>query len=532
VNPANILDDFPLGVVHADASDRISYVNREFYCITECTPEDLRYMNFQDVLSLFCLGMACEPGPGGRIQCPEDKWLAVEQYIRTSAGAGAWVRIRLSSFAGPQGPMRQLLVEDVSQYKDIIDLLSPGRRLSEPERRPDPVCGFLPNWALTFANQSFLRAVGVDREQLVNQDFLSLMPEESRNECSVAVNGICLERPVAEVECKMFSSKAPDEGEGCAEEEPPARWMRWIIQAAFYKTGHVKDFQAFGMDISEQKKTESRFVHTDRLASLGTMVSGVAHEVNNPNNIIKLNTALLQDLWQRVEPVLRRSCRADQPMGGADQSDLKHLLKEENLAHILNDFPELLQGVLDGAERIKDIVSELKNFGRRDACRDFELLSLNDVTQSAVSLMRRSIEKHTDRFSLELDPSRPMLMGRRRRLEQIVVNLVHNACLALEHRNQAVTVRVHRDETAGSVLMEVRDEGVGIPESVLPRVTDPFYSTRLEQDGAGLGLPISLSIVREHGGSLDITSPPQAPSSEHVPHTSGTLVRAVFPLAG
>jgi polar amino acid transport system substrate-binding protein len=198
---------------------------------------------------------------------------------------------------------------------------------------------------------------------------------------------------------------------------------------------------------------------------------------------------------------------------------------DEDLVGILDDVPELLRGVLSGAERIKDIVVELKEFGRQDVGKDFEILSLNDVVESAISLMRRTIGKLTDAFALHLDPGNPMLVGRRRRLEQIVVNLVHNACLALEHRGQLVSASVRRDDLDGSVILEVRDEGVGIPEAVLPRVTDPFYSTRPEQDGAGLGLPICLSIVREHGGSLEIESPPQNPAQ-----AKGTVVRAIFPL--
>ncbi|TVM16396.1 hypothetical protein DPQ33_12300 [Oceanidesulfovibrio indonesiensis] len=509
--PAEMIDALPIGVVHADASDRIIYVNREFFVLTECTPIDLEFMNFQDVLSMFCLGMACEPGPDKSINCPEDKWLAVEQYIRTSAGGLAWVRVRISTFQGPDGPVRQLLVEDVSKYKDLIDLLlpRPDSRGPDPERRSDPVCGFLPNWALTFSNFSFLRVVGRSREDITGEDFLSLMPGTAREQCRAAVESISLERPVAEVECLMRH-----EGEGPARREV---WMRWVIQGSFYKTGHVKDYQAFGMDISEQKLAESRYIHADRLASLGAMVSGVAHEINNPNNFIMLNTPLLQDIWSSVAPVLEARRAAGEELPGGLPLD-----------HVLEDVPQLIQGIQDGSSRIKNIVAELKNFGRRDVSGDFELLSFNEVVQSALSLMHKTIEKHTHRFEMRLDPTPPLIMGRRQRLEQIIVNLVHNACLALNCLSEAVVVETRRDKAAGLAILEVRDDGVGIPPEVLPHVTDPFYSTRHERGGAGLGLPISLSIVREHEGTLHIESPPSdEPEKNH-----GTLVRAEFPLAG
>jgi len=153
-------------------------------------------------------------------------------------------------------------------------------------------------------------------------------------------------------------------------------------------------------------------------------------------------------------------------------------------------------------------VRELKNFSRQDFESGFEMLPVNDVVQSAVLLMSKTIGMHTSRFSVRYGAGLPLVRGRRQRLEQIVVNLVQNACHALPGPNKGIEIETLHHEPSGSVRVVVRDEGVGIRPEDLPRVTEPFYSTKREQGGTGLGLSISLAIAREHDGRLLIESVP------------------------
>lgn len=494
-------DSLPMGAVLATADNELLFANAAFFHITECTARDLEYMNFEDVLSLFCLGVS---GPQPELACAEGQWHSLEKYIRRQDGDNAWVRFHLSRVAGPDGaPLRQLLVDDVTRYKECIDSLLNRKELYQSivETRPDPVCCFLPDGTITYANSSCQRLLGArPGEDLLGEDFLRRIGPEVRAAFEQALQSISTEQPSAEVEQRIIEIAAPG---GQARRQT---WVRWIIQGFFYKTGHLKDYQAVGVDISSQKITESRFIHADRLISLGTLVSSVAHEINNPNNFIMLNAPLVMDLWWRLAPALERLAgdrRLALPGGMA---------LEDILVHV----PELLQGIVEGSTRIKTIIKELKVFAQKDGDGGFELLSVNDVVQSAVLLMGKTIGQRTERFGVDYGVNLPMILGRRQRLEQIVVNLIQNACNALEDSHQGVHVQTRHDESSDQLCIVVRDEGIGIRPEDLPRVTDPFFSTRRGEGGTGLGLAISLGIAREHGGQLLLESTPGVGTSAAV----------------
>lgn len=200
-------------------------------------------------------------------------------------------------------------------------------------------------------------------------------------------------------------------------------WVRWVIQGFFYKTGHVREYQAVGMDISDQKLAESRVMHADRLLSLGSLVSEVAHEINNPNNFIMLNAPLLMDIWWRLVPVLERLPEED-VAGHFPESGL-------TVPEIVSYGHQLIQGVVEGANRINGIVKELRQYSRQEVDGGFDLIGINEVVQSGCLLMHKRIAKCTRRFSVRYGSNLPLVRGRRQRLEQVVVNLLQNACQTL-----------------------------------------------------------------------------------------------------
>ena len=495
----SLYGSLPLAVLLAGPDHAVRYANREFFSLTECSAADLALMNFQDVLSIFCLG-ACQDleeyldHPG--------VWHDMDKPIAMADGSLAWVRARVDVAALPWGAQGfLLLVENVTRYKVAIEGLLNRKNLYQSivETRPDLICCFLPDWSLTYANTASARFFGATREDIVGEDFLGMLDPALRESFAQAVTGITLENPMAELEYKAPSDD-PD---------APPLWMRWIIQGFFYKTGHIRDYQATGLDVTGQKVTESQFMHADRLVSLGTLVSEVAHEISNPNNFIMLNAPLVLDLWQAVSPGLEALAREQQSQKTGDAgSPAGDAFGGLPLAEVSQHVPQLLQGIIEGSVRIRDFVRELKNFARQDIEGGFEMLPVNDVVQSAVLLMSKTIGLHTSRFSVRYGAGLPLVRGRRQRLEQIVVNLVQNACHALAGAHQGIEIETLHHEPGGSVRIVVRDEGVGIRPDDLPHVTEPFYSTKRDQGGTGLGLSISLSIAREHGGQLLIESKP------------------------
>ncbi len=156
--------------------------------------------------------------------------------------------------------------------------------------------------------------------------------------------------------------------------------------------------------------------------------------------------------------------------------------------------------------RIDHIVRELKSFVGGEAKDSIEPADVNQVIRTVVDLSRHLIRKTTRDFALNLNEALPRVEADRIRLEQVVLNLVQNACQSLPDRNRSVTVSTRHDKSSHTVLIEVADEGVGIPEADLERVIDPFFTTRRSAGGTGLGLSVSKRIVDDHGGTLSFRS--------------------------
>ena len=249
---------------------------------------------------------------------------------------------------------------------------------------------------------------------------------------------------------------------------------------------------------NELKLHQHQLLQADKMASLGVLVAGMAHEINNPNSLILLNICQLQRAWTDISPILEEHflLHGDFQMGGLNYSEIG------------DEMPEILEDTRDRAERIKRIVHDLKNFSQHDQRPRTQSIDLNEVAEVAVRLVNSSIKRSTTHFSIFLADSLPRFNGTARRIEQIVINLLLNACQALEDDGQQITLTTGFLEKTGEVILDVENEGQGIPPDQLPKLTDPFYTTRREQGGTGLGLFISAGIAAEHGGCIEFTSNP------------------------
>ncbi len=238
--------------------------------------------------------------------------------------------------------------------------------------------------------------------------------------------------------------------------------------------------------------------HAAKMVSIGTLVSGVAHEINNPVTFITLNTPILERAWDGVLPVLDEYHRHH---GDVEPGGLPYPLLRERM-------PRLISDISDGAKRVKNLVADLKDFARQGPPEMTDQVDVNRIVEKAVGLVENLIRKSTDRFSAEPAPDPPRFPGNAQKIEQVVINLLVNACQALTDRDQPITVRTAYDAAEGRVAIEVRDGGRGIPPDVADRITDPFFTTRRDDGGTGLGLAISDRIIRDHGGTLAFSSQP------------------------
>ena len=237
---------------------------------------------------------------------------------------------------------------------------------------------------------------------------------------------------------------------------------------------------------------QQRIIQLDKMVALGVLVSGVAHEINNPNNFIMLNTPLIQDAWRSIAPILDQYQKenGDFLVGGLSYSEFR------------DAAPSLFAGITEGSQRIKSIVDSLKRFARVDPSEMTYGINVNEVTRSAVTLLNNHIKKSTDRFSCSYGEQIPPIRGHYQRLEQVVINLLQNACDALPDKSCAIRIVTSFDQEGNHVAISVQDEGIGIDAEKLSSIQDPFYTTKRDRGGTGLGLSVSSGIVKSHDGQL------------------------------
>jgi signal transduction histidine kinase len=246
------------------------------------------------------------------------------------------------------------------------------------------------------------------------------------------------------------------------------------------------------------RQQRMQLIQANKMTALGTLVSGVAHEINNPNQVVLMNARVLATAWDDAVGILDAYAQEN---GTFSLGDLPY-------TEMRDTIPALVHGVHDGAVRIERIIDDLKDFARPRMRGAHTVLQLNDAVQRALRLLAHLIKQRTDHFDVDLAQGLPSLRGDAQHVEQIVVNLLTNALEALPDRQGRVTVTTSFDTAEHSVVLEVRDEGVGIPPEHLARLCDPFFTTKQESGGTGLGLAITSSLVRVHGGRLTFASEP------------------------
>jgi len=171
-------------------------------------------------------------------------------------------------------------------------------------------------------------------------------------------------------------------------------------------------------------------------------------------------------------------------------------------------LPRLCVELEESAGRIRQIVMDLKDYARQETSGLFQSVDINDVVQSSVRLTANSVQKATIDFQVEYQQNMPLVDGNRQRLIQVVINLIQNSCEALDGIDGALTVRTRYNPEVDAVEILVKDEGSGIDVDLLGKVTDPFFTTKRNIGGTGLGLSVSAGIVKEHHGLLSFSSHP------------------------
>ena len=296
------------------------------------------------------------------------------------------------------------------------------------------------------------------------------------------------------------------------------RWIKNTIVIHFDEVGNVVSYDGLINNITELKRIErekqqqqQQLIQADKMASLGVLVAGVAHEINNPNNFILLNGQFLSNAWKNIRAILDEY---HSEHGEFDIAGIPYRESRKNIA-------EALAGIIDGSMRIEKIVKNLKTFSRKDTGDLSQTVDVNQVVKSAVTLSNNMLQTSTYNFGLQLAETLPTVRGNSQQLEQVVINLLTNACHALDDPNQKIVVSTQVVNEGKEIAIVVQDEGVGIDEKFQQSVFDPFFTTKQDRDGTGLGLSISYQIIKNHGGRIELESKP----------AHGTTVTVYLPVA-
>lgn len=248
------------------------------------------------------------------------------------------------------------------------------------------------------------------------------------------------------------------------------------------------------------QRTQAQLVQAEKMASLGRLVAGVAHELNNPISFVLGNAHAMQRYGRHLGEYLN-AVHAE-----ATSPAVQALRKRLRIDAILADLPSLIEGLMEGAERSAAIVDGLKRFSATDR-GGAERFDLADAVRRSAHWVEKAAPAHVQ-LLLDAPDAPVMLCGAAGRIQQVLINLVQNAVDATAH-HPAPRVSVRLTEADGWATVTVADNGPGLSPEVQQRLFEPFFTTKPVGEGTGLGLSISFGIVEQHGGQLRADNAPE-----------------------
>jgi PAS domain S-box-containing protein len=359
-----------------------------------------------------------------------------------------------------------------------------ARRLVESF--PDLVIALDRQGRYTFVSPRSKELLGFAPEELIGSSFGERIEPHSRNEVQTFLDTI-ISGQCSNGSTEFLARRADGE----------ARLFRATASPLMDASGRIAGVIAAARDTTDSKRMEQQLIQNERLAAMGQMIAGVAHELNNPLTAVLGVTELLRD-------------------STGDDSARRQL----EIAH-------------RQARRAAQIVQSLLTFSRPPQPRKI-CLNLSELIQRSLQLHEHSLRTNRITVDFSAPPDLPLILGDASQLTQVFLNLIANAEQAIREIRDHGTLRIHVSRAADRVVATFQDDGAGISREILPKIFDPFFTTKRPGRGTGLGLSICLAILREHNGEIEAQSLPQGGSlfTTWLPIARGTALFLAEPRDG
>ncbi|MDH1264997.1 PAS domain-containing protein [Pseudomonas sp. GD03944] len=362
-------------------------------------------------------------------------------------------------------------VEVVGVWLDVSEAMLAAERIRESEERyrvlvedsPAMICRYRPDLSLVFANRPLADYLERTPEQLQGDNLGNWLSDEQRDGFRQRLIGLTPEQPVSTAEICL---------------QLPGRdhaWWVWADRGIFDEHGRLLEIQAVGRDNTEVRKAQQQLFQGAKMATLGEMATGMAHEMNQPLNVMRM----------AVANVLKRLAGGDAPV---------------------DYLQDKLLRIESQVQRAAKIVEHMRVFGRRSEV-ERQLFDPLHAIEGALSLLREGLQGKGVEVRLSTETPQALVHGHADQLEQVLINLMVNArdaLLSFKEKQPELKpwIAVHCETSDGWVHLRVEDNAGGIDPRLLERIFEPFFTTKPVGKGTGLGLSVSFGIVQQMGGRL------------------------------
>lgn len=370
------------------------------------------------------------------------------------------------------------------------------------------ICRWKPDTTLTFVNTAYANSFGLSTEALVGKKWMDLVTEEARPN-------------LEEMRLSLVSNPRIHSFEHKDEVQSRVTWTIWTDFPIYDEKGVLIQYQSVGQDITSRKKAEEELkkayedlsriqgqvLQSEKMASIGQLAAGVAHEINNPVGFVMSNISTLREyitsliqLLNEYEALREQLVKNQQESIRETACNIEESRKKLDIDYILKDISQLISESLDGTKRIKEIVQSLKSFARTDEGQIKEY-DINEGIEATLKIVWNEL-KYKCEVVKDLAPL-PPIRCYPGQLNQVFMNMLVNAAQAIEEKG---TITISSKHEKSFIVVRISDTGKGISQENLSRVFDPFFTTKETGKGTGLGLSISYGIIQRHKGVIDVES--------------------------